>query len=100
VRHLLKEYTYRNGKTHSNERLIFALAKPPSSLSYDKWIEPPRAMDDIYKIEGVVESYRNFYVNNKSRFAKWTKRDIPDWYIEGMVFTVEPIIHSLMKIND
>jgi len=99
-RHLLKEYTYRYDKIHSNERLIFALAKPPNNLKFDKWIEPPRAMDDIYKLEGVVESYRNFYLNSKSRFARWTKRDIPDWYIEGMMFMIEPMMHNVLQIND
>lgn len=89
-RHLLKEYTYRYEKQHSNERLIFALAKPPQNLKFHKWIDPPRAMDEIYKKEDVIDSYRNFYINSKSRFARWTKRDIPDWYIEGMMTLAEP----------
>jgi len=89
-RELLKEYTYRYEKQHSNERLIFALAKPPMNLKFHKWLEPPRAMDDIYKKEDVIESYRNFYINSKSRFARWTKRDIPDWYIEGMMTLATP----------
>jgi len=93
-RHLLKEYTYRYEKQHSNERLIFALANPPQGLTFDKWINPPKAMDDIYKKDDVIESYRNFYINSKSRFAKWTRRDIPEWYIQGM-FVSSAKVYSL-----
>jgi len=89
-RALLKEYTFRYEKIHSNERLIFALAKPPQNLKFHKWIDPPRAMDEVYKKEDVIESYRNFYINSKSRFARWSKRDIPEWYIEGMMTLVQP----------
>lgn len=84
-RFLLKEYTFRYGKTHNHERLIFALAKPPQGLTFNQWFDPPKAMDQEYKLKDVVESYRNFYINSKSRFARWTKRDIPDWYIFGMM---------------
>ena len=28
----------------------------------------------------VVEKYREYYNYDKSRFAKWTKRDAPNWY--------------------
>ncbi len=31
--------------------------------------------------EDAVQSYRNYYIGEKSSFAKWTKREIPDWYI-------------------
>lgn len=97
-RHLLKEYTYRYDKHHSNERLLFALAKPPHGLDYHKWMDPPRAMDDAYKMEDTIESYRNFYINSKSRFARWTRRDIPDWYVQGMINLVEPI--NIIRMHD
>ena len=33
----------------------------------------------------VVASYRNYYIKEKSRFAKWEPRtNIPDWYKEGL----------------
>jgi hypothetical protein len=99
-RHLLKEYTYRYGKQHSNERLIFALAKPPQGLTYHKWMDPPKAMDDIYKKEDPIESYRNFYINSKSRFARWTKRDIPDWYIEGMLAIIDLNPTNVISMHD
>jgi hypothetical protein len=104
-RYLLDEYTYRYGKHHSNERLIFALAKPPNfikneitaliDINHDRpgstnfitstFMDPPPAMNEEYILDDVVDSYRNFYVLSKSNFARWTKRDIPDWYVQGMM---------------
>ena len=39
-----------------------------------------QAMPDGYKIPGnAVQAYRNFYVGEKMKFAKWTKRSVPEW---------------------
>ena len=40
----------------------------------------PQAMPDKYKVDGdPVQAYRNFYIGEKMRFAKWTKRETPSW---------------------
>ena len=39
-----------------------------------------QAMPEKYKVpEDPVMAYRRFYVGEKMRFAKWTKRKIPYW---------------------
>ena len=39
-----------------------------------------QAMPDEYKVPGdAVSAYRNFYLGEKMKFAKWTKRSIPEW---------------------
>ena len=39
-----------------------------------------QAMPDQYKVEGsAVQAYRKFYVGEKMRFARWSKRNKPDW---------------------
>ena len=39
-----------------------------------------QAMPDKYKVEGsAVEAYRKFYLGEKMRFARWSKRTRPDW---------------------
>jgi hypothetical protein len=38
------------------------------------------AMPDEYKVNSVVESYRNYYNGAKADFAKWTKRESPEWF--------------------
>jgi len=37
-------------------------------------------MPDEYRVDDVVESYRNYYKGAKANFAKWTKRNIPEWF--------------------
>lgn len=41
--------------------------------------ELPKCMPDKYKVDSVVESYRNYYIGDKSNLFKWTKRKIPEW---------------------
>jgi hypothetical protein len=39
-------------------------------------------MPDDYKVkEGAVVAYRAFYLGEKCRFARWTRRAVPDWWI-------------------
>jgi hypothetical protein len=41
-----------------------------------------QAMPDQYKAPGdAVAAYRNFYLGEKSAFAKWTRRPEPDWWM-------------------
>jgi hypothetical protein len=42
--------------------------------------EPARAMPDEYKVSSVVESYRNYYIGEKSSIAVWKYRETPEWY--------------------
>ena len=39
-----------------------------------------QAMPDEYKIMGdAVKAYRQFYVGEKMKFARWTNRNVPEW---------------------
>jgi hypothetical protein len=37
-------------------------------------------MPDEYKVPSVVESYRNYYIGEKSKIAVWKNREIPEWF--------------------
>lgn len=39
----------------------------------------PCAMPDEYKVDSVVQSYRNYYIGEKQHILQYTKRDIPYW---------------------
>ena len=36
-------------------------------------------MPDQYKVNDVVESYRNYYIAEKLKFSKWKTGHIPSW---------------------
>ena len=39
-------------------------------------------MPDYCKIPGdSIKAYQKYYVEEKIGFAKWTKRDIPNWFV-------------------
>lgn len=79
---LCKEYTHRYGKTHVVEtKLLPTLALVPNGLETGEFTPPWRAMPDEYKVgDDSMASYRNYYVGAKARMAKWTKREIPEWF--------------------
>ena len=81
---LLREYTYRYGKIHlSGSKLSTPLKYAPSNIPRERYCDPPPAMkaypDCIVEGDSVA-SYRNYYREAKSGFAKWTKRPIPEWW--------------------
>lgn len=83
---LLKEYTYRYGKTHACTRLMSALSSPPKNIEYKPFTEPTPAMPDEYKVKNdSIKSYRNYYIHDKNRFAKWKNRSVPDWFAQGVL---------------
>jgi hypothetical protein len=86
---LCKEYTYRYGKVHLCERsgLVTALSMIPKKLeTVDRTFDEPfPAMPDEVKVPGnSIQSYRNYYINNKQHLASWrgkvNSRPIPEWF--------------------
>ena len=46
---------------------------------------PTPAMPDDCKIQNnSLASYHKYYIEHKKHFAKWTKRDVPLWFTEGL----------------
>lgn len=84
--HLCDEYTYRYGKKHmTDEKLRNILSRIPTNISKKTFVAPWRAMPDEVKIgNDSLASYRNYYIINKAGFAKWTKREVPFWFTEGI----------------
>ncbi len=39
----------------------------------------PKCMDDEYKLENVIDSYRNYYIHGKSHLHVWKNREKPYW---------------------
>lgn len=83
---LCEEYTYRYGKRHKSQDVIeWCLTNKPN-ISDTEFTEPPKTMPDEYKVNNVVESYRNYYIGAKKDFAKWKNRNIPEWFSNKYIF--------------
>lgn len=83
--HLAMEYERRYHKMHKSYKVI--------SWCIDHWhqlelsrkapkdIEFVQCMPEQYKIPNdPVQAYRNYYIGEKARFAKWKYTDPPDWW--------------------
>ena len=78
---LCVEFYKRYGKIHETDiKLRSALWTLPVNIPYKPFTKPPQAMPDYCKRKDVIDAYRSYYINEKKRFAKWTKRDIPKWF--------------------
>jgi hypothetical protein len=77
---LCKEYTYRYGKRHKSQDVIEWCITNKPNICDKEFTEPARAMPNEYKVDSVVESYRNYYIGEKSKIAVWKNRDIPEWF--------------------
>jgi hypothetical protein len=80
--YLCEEYTFRYGKHHACARLLNELAVAPLKIENGIFTPPTPAMPDDCKIpNNVLGSYHKYYIERKSHFARWTKREVPYWYV-------------------
>ena len=42
---------------------------------------PPLCMPDEYKTKDYIQSYKNYYVNAKKSFAKYTNVNVPEFMV-------------------
>jgi len=77
---LIAEYDYRYGnKVHATTQVIAWLRNNKPELPNNGITERPMAMDDEYKTNSIVRSYRNYYIEEKVKGASWTNRPKPSW---------------------
>lgn len=78
---LCDEYTFRYGKIHKTDTLLRDVLKSaPTNIQHSSFTLPPQAMPADYKHSDPVEAYRRYYIGAKRSFARWTKRERPDWF--------------------
>lgn len=74
------EFRYRFDKKHFTEDFILWCQKNSPKLSIEKLSPFAQAMPEQYRCEDAVKAYRNYYIHEKSHLAKWTKREVPNWF--------------------
>ena len=77
---LNSEYTFRYEKVHKSFGLNEILMNVPKNIiDGNIFVDPPLAMLEQYKTDNYIESYRRYYIGEKLKFSKWTKRQKPKW---------------------
>jgi hypothetical protein len=72
------QFRYEKDSDHKSISVIHEI----SNYDYENrgLTEFAQAMPDQYKVPGdAVKAYRQFYRGEKMKFAKWTKRRVPEW---------------------
>ena len=81
---LCVEYTHRYGKTHKTQAHLEWLSDNiPEGIMQTINTPLKLAMPDQYKREDPVESYRSYYLGEKARMFKYTKREFPEFITSG-----------------
>ena len=83
ARALNREYKYRYRK--SEQHVSMHVLDQVKTMRFESigLTEFAQAMPEKYKVPGdPVSAYRGFYVGEKLRFAKWTRRRRPIWIAE------------------
>jgi hypothetical protein len=75
-----KEYTYRYGKRHKSIEVIEWCIVNKPNIPDIGFTTPAMAMPDEFKVDSVVESYRNYYMGAKISLASWKNREKPFWF--------------------
>ena len=80
------EFEYRYGKKHATLERLKYLTNRPKNIRMDiSRTEMPQAMPEYCKVaNNPIQGYKNYYINEKKRFATWKKRQIPNWYVKGL----------------
>ena len=77
---LCSEYTYRYNKIHLCEiKLKDILKDPPINIPQREMTPFACCMDDLYKRNAIIDSYRNYYIQGKKHMLQYTKREKPQW---------------------
>ena len=76
---LLHQYTLRYNKVHTTKKISDLLHN-----RHNKWncwktefTPPPQCMPDQYKHKDYITAYKQYYIGEKKRFAKYTGVDTP-----------------------
>jgi hypothetical protein len=77
---LHSEYTHRYKKVHASFRIMDFLVNPPSLIKLGAQTPFPQCMPDDAKNVDSIQAYRKYYIMYKKHFARWTNRDVPEWF--------------------
>lgn len=77
---LMDEFHWRRGKYHASSYKMLLLPTP-INFKETAWLrDPPQVMPDRLRSNDTVQSYRNYYIEEKRHLVNWESRNIPDWY--------------------
>ena len=77
------EYTRRYNKIHKCQQIVLDLEYRNIKFAFESSVKTahPQCMPEEYKHNNSVKAYRNYYIGEKSKIAKWnTLAQVPYWF--------------------
>ena len=80
---------------------IEALNKDPFNIKRNvDFIEPPPAMPEKYRVYGnSIQSYHNYYIGDKRNMSRWTNREMPLWFADGINMLYDDALYMFNNIK-
>ena len=75
---LCKEYTRRYNKIHKTQKIIEWCSKNKPKLKNKRRTPFVQAMPEKYKNADAVKAYKNYYIGEKLKFARWKLNNKPN----------------------
>ena len=72
-----EEYAHRYNKIHASHFVLLKIEDLNIKGNANYMTTPPQCMPDKYKSKDYIQAYRNYYLGDKKRFAKYTNRKPP-----------------------
>lgn len=76
---LCEEYTRRYGKVHKSSYILNKLKTAPPNILAGPRTPFAQAMPEEYQDEDPIKAYRNYYIGDKKRFAKYKNTELPEF---------------------
>lgn len=92
---LSNEYTHRYGKVHkAHDMTKWFIFNIPYIIKKQQLTPFAQAMPDKYKNKCAIQAYRDYYIHEKARFAKWKFTEPPQWFTESVTNVSMQVLQS------
>lgn len=76
---VFRQHIERFGVPHKLTTMFDRVRDCPALPHVDKYFDPPQVMPERYKGADTVQAYRDYYIGEKLKFARWLHGDAPFW---------------------
>ena len=74
---ICREFELRYGKLHATQKVLEWCKDNKPNIPDNGFVAPPKCMPDEFKVEDTIESYKNFYINDKVKVKQLDWKKIP-----------------------
>lgn len=74
---ICREFELRYGKLHATQKVLEWCKDNKPNIPDNGFIAPPKCMPEEFRVEDTIESYKNFYINDKVKVKQLDWKKIP-----------------------